>query len=159
MSSLTLTLLRFGFLLALWIFIAIVITVLRRDLLMQQSTAPAYRLQPQQTRKERRALARAERERPRRLVIIKGPGSGQTLDLIDDIITMGRAADSKIVLTDEYCSNRHARLVRRADGRWLLEDMGSTNGTFVQERKITGPTVVGIGEAIRVGRTEMELRR
>lgn len=159
MSSLTLTLLRFGFLLALWIFIAVIISVLRRDLLLQQATAPAYRLQRQQTRKERRALARAERERPRRLVITKGSGSGSTLDLIEDVITFGRADDSRVVLADEYCSNRHARLVRRADGRWLLEDMGSTNGTFLNERKVTGPTVVGIGEAIRMGRTEIELRR
>lgn len=159
MSSLTLTLLRFGFLIALWIFIAIIITVLRRDLLMHQSTAPAYRLAPQQTRKERRALARAERERPRKLVILKGPESGRSLELTDEIITLGRASDSRVVLSDEYCSNRHARLVKRADGRWLLEDMGSTNGTFLQERKVTGPTVVGIGESIRVGRTEIELRR
>ena len=159
MSSLTLTLLRFGFLIALWIFIAIIITVLRRDLLMQQASAPAYRLQQQQTRKERRTVARAERERPRRLVIIKGPENGRSLDLTDEAITFGRASDSRVVLSDEYCSNRHARLVRRADGRWLLEDMGSTNGTFLQERKVTGPTIVGIGEVIRMGRTEIELRR
>jgi pSer/pThr/pTyr-binding forkhead associated (FHA) protein len=159
MSSLTLTLLRFGFLLALWIFIAVIISVLRRDLLMQQATAPAFRLQRQETRKERRALARAERERPRRLVIVKGPESGKSLDLIDDIITFGRSEDSRVVLSDEYCSNRHARMVRRADGRWLLEDMGSTNGTFVHERKVSGPTVIAIGDPIRMGRTEIELRR
>lgn len=159
MSSLTLTLLRFGFLLALWLFIGIIITVLRRDLLMQQATAPAYRLKSQQTRKERRAIARIERERPRRLIITKGPDSGRTVDLTEDLIILGRAEDAKVVLTDEYCSSKHARLIRRADGRWILEDMGSTNGTFLQERKLTGPTVVGIGEVIRLGRTELELRR
>lgn len=159
MSSLTLTLLRFGFLLGLWLFIGLIIAILRQDLTARQATPPAYRLRSQQTRKERRAVARAERERPRKLVITKGPESGRSLDLVDDVITVGRSDDSRVVLTDDYCSNRHARLVRRADGRWLVEDMGSTNGTFLQERKLTGPTVVGIGEIIRVGRTEIELRR
>jgi pSer/pThr/pTyr-binding forkhead associated (FHA) protein len=159
MSSLTLTLLRFGFLLALWIFIAVIISVLRRDLLLQNSSAPAYRLQGQQSRKERRALNRAERERPRRLVLLKGPDGGKVIDLINDIVSLGRAEDSDLVLSDEYCSNRHARFVRRADGRWIVEDMGSTNGTFLNDRKVTGPTVVSIADVVRVGRTEMELRR
>lgn len=158
MSSLTLTLLRFGFLLGLWFFIAFIISVLRRDLVLQQSSAPAFRLQGE-SRKERRALARAERERPRRLVLTKGPQAGIAIDLLDDVISLGRADDSRIALTDEYCSNRHARLTRRADGRWILEDMGSTNGTFLNERKVTGPTVIGIGDVLRVGRTEIELRR
>lgn len=159
MSALTLTLLRFGFLIALWIFIALVISVLRRDLVIQQSSAPAYRLQNRQTRKERRARLRAERERPRKLVILKGPDAGKNLDLIDDVITLGRSTDSEIALSDEYCSNRHARFVRRADGRWIVEDLGSTNGTFVNERKVTGPTLIAMGEVIRLGRTEVELRR
>lgn len=162
MSVLTLTLLRFAFLLGLWFFIALAISVLRRDLLeervLTRTIAPAYRM-PVTSRKEQRAAARAERELPRKVVIVRGPGSGQAWQLGQAVMTFGRAEDCSVVLEDEYCSNRHARLVPRADGRWLVEDTGSTNGTFVNERKITGPTVVSIGERIRMGRTEIEVRR
>ena len=162
MSSLTLTLLRFAFLVGLWFFVALAISVMRRDLLEQRALsrtiAPAYRM-PTVSRKERRAAARAERELPRKVVIVRGNGSGRGWELGQAVITLGRAEDCSIVLDDEYCSNRHARLVPRADGRWLIEDTGSTNGTYLNERKITGPTVAGLGERIRVGRTEIELRR
>lgn len=162
MSVLTLTLLRFAFLVALWLFIALAISVLRRDLVqervMSKTIAPAFRM-PVATRKERRAAAKAERYLPRRIVIIRGSDSGKAWELGHSVISMGRADDSTIILDDEYCSNRHARLVPRADGRWLIEDTGSTNGTFLNERKITGPTVIGLGERLRLGQTEMELRR
>lgn len=162
MSSLTLTLLRFAFLVGLWLFIALAISVMRRDLVQERAysrtIAPAYKM-PTTSRKERRLAARAERELPRKVVVIKGSKSGRAIELGQAIITLGRAADCTIVLEDEYCSNRHARLVPRADGRWLIEDTGSTNGTYLNERKLTGPTVAGLGERIRMGRTEIELRR
>lgn len=162
MSVLTLTLLRFGFLISLWFFVAITISILRRDLLeerlLNRSIAPAYRM-PVTSKKEQRAAAKAERELPRKIVIVRGSHAGQGWQLGQVVMTFGRAEDSTIVLDDEYCSNRHARLVPRADGRWLIEDTGSTNGTYVNERKITGPTLVNLGERIRMGRTEIEVRR
>ena len=162
MNSLTLTLLRFAFLVGLWLFIALAISVMRRDLVEQRvlnrTIAPAFRM-PTQSRKERRMAAKAEKELPRKVVIVRGTNSGHAWELGQAALTLGRADDCSIVLDDEYCSNRHARLVPRADGRWLIEDTGSTNGTFLNERKITGPTVAPLGERIRVGRTELELRR
>lgn len=162
MNSLTLTLLRFAFLVGLWFFIALAISVMRRDLVEQRvlnrTIAPAYKM-PTMSRKERRLAARAERDLPRKIAVVRGPSAGRAFELGQAVITLGRAADCTIVLEDEYCSNRHARLVPRADGRWLIEDTGSTNGTYLNERKITGPTVAGLGERIRMGRTEIELRR
>jgi pSer/pThr/pTyr-binding forkhead associated (FHA) protein len=72
-------------------------------------------------------------------------------------ITVGRAPDSTIVLTDDYASNRHARLLPR-DGQWLVEDLGSTNGTYLDRTRVTEPTVVPVGTPVRVGKTVLELR-
>jgi len=62
------------------------------------------------------------------------------------------------VLTDDYASTRHARLFPQ-DGQWLLEDLGSTNGTYLDRQKVTEPTPVSIGVPIRIGKTVLELRR
>jgi pSer/pThr/pTyr-binding forkhead associated (FHA) protein len=72
-------------------------------------------------------------------------------------VTIGRAPDCNLTLTDDYASNHHARLVPRGDG-WQLEDTGSTNGTFVADRKVSSPVKVGVGTTIRIGQTVMELR-
>jgi pSer/pThr/pTyr-binding forkhead associated (FHA) protein len=62
------------------------------------------------------------------------------------------------VLTDDYASGRHARLFPQ-DGRWLIEDLGSTNGTFLDRQKVTAPTPAPIGMPIRIGKTVLELRK
>ncbi len=72
-------------------------------------------------------------------------------------ITIGRAPDSTLVLTDDYASNRHARLIPR-DGQWLVEDLGSTNGTYLDRTKVTAPTPVTPGTPVRIGTTVLELR-
>ena len=73
-------------------------------------------------------------------------------------ITLGRAHDSTIVLDDDYASSRHARLYPDASGQWIVEDLGSTNGTFLGQTKLTAPTVAQIGVPIRIGKTVLELR-
>jgi pSer/pThr/pTyr-binding forkhead associated (FHA) protein len=73
-------------------------------------------------------------------------------------VTLGRSQDSTIVLDDDYVSSRHARIYPR-DGQWVVEDMGSTNGTYVERHKVNGPTPVKIGVPIRIGKTTVELRK
>ena len=73
-------------------------------------------------------------------------------------MTLGRADDSTVVLTDDYASGRHARLVP-GDGVWVLEDLGSTNGTYLAGSKVAAPTPVPLGQPIKIGKTVMELRR
>jgi pSer/pThr/pTyr-binding forkhead associated (FHA) protein len=73
-------------------------------------------------------------------------------------VTLGRSQDSTIVLDDDYVSSRHARFFPQ-DGQWLVEDMGSTNGTYLDRNKVTGPTPVKIGMPIRIGKTVVELRK
>ena len=73
------------------------------------------------------------------------------------MFTIGRAPDCGLALTDDYASNHHAKLVPNGDG-WQVEDTGSTNGTFVADKKVSSPVKVAVGTPIRVGRTVMELR-
>jgi pSer/pThr/pTyr-binding forkhead associated (FHA) protein len=79
------------------------------------------------------------------------------LTLGEQPISIGRAEDSTLVITDDYASARHARLVPR-NGQWFVEDLGSTNGTYLDRAKVTAPTPVPLGVPIRIGRTSIELR-
>ncbi len=91
------------------------------------------------------------------LVVTDGALAGTRITLGETPITIGRAEDSTLVITDDYASARHARLVPRA-GQWFVEDLGSTNGTYLDRAKVTAPTPVPLGVPIRIGRTSLELR-
>ena len=79
-------------------------------------------------------------------------------DLTDQQITMGRANDATLVLNDDYASTHHARIFPQ-DGQWIVEDLGSTNGTYLDRQKVIRPTPVPVGVPIRIGKTVLELRR
>ena len=70
---------------------------------------------------------------------------------------IGRANDSTLVLTDDYVSTRHARISLQ-DNRWVVEDLGSTNGTYLDQQRVQGPLLVAPGQPIRIGQTALELR-
>ena len=88
-----------------------------------------------------------------------GSLEGTSVPLGDQPITIGRAPDSTIVLDDDYVSHRHARLAPDAQGRWIVEDLGSTNGTYLDRQRITGPSPIANGIPVRIGKTVLELRR
>jgi pSer/pThr/pTyr-binding forkhead associated (FHA) protein len=90
-------------------------------------------------------------------VVTAGTLAGTRITLGDTPITIGRAEDSTLVITDDYASARHARLVSR-NGQWYVEDLGSTNGTYLDRAKVTAPIPVPLGVPIRIGRTALELR-
>jgi pSer/pThr/pTyr-binding forkhead associated (FHA) protein len=90
-------------------------------------------------------------------VVTAGQLAGTRITLGEAQITIGRAEDSTLVITDDFASARHARLVPR-DGQWFVEDLGSTNGTYLDRGKVSGPTPVPLGVPIRIGRTSLELR-
>ena len=100
----------------------------------------------------------SSRKAPRKLVVVAGALAGTSINLDDAPVTIGRANDSTLVLTDDYASTKHARVFLR-DGQWLVEDLGSTNGTYLDRAKVTQPTPVGTGTPIRIGKTVLELRR
>lgn len=92
----------------------------------------------------------------RTLRVVEGPLSGQTVDLDGRPLLMGRAQDADLVLVDDYASGRHARLFPQGT-RWFLEDLGSTNGTYVDGDPVTRALPVGPGTSVRIGKTVMEL--
>jgi hypothetical protein len=93
---------------------------------------------------------------PTRLVVTSGPLKGTSLPLGNGV-TIGRSATSNLVLDDEFTSGHHAHVVLR-DGRWFVEDLGSTNGTFLGRRRVSEPVAVAVGTSLRIGQTRVELR-
>ena len=87
----------------------------------------------------------------------QGALAGTRITLDARPILIGRADDSTLVLDDDYASTRHARISQQGD-EWYVEDLGSTNGTYLDRAKVTGPTRVPLGVPVRIGKTVIELR-
>jgi len=163
MNALELTLIRIGFLAVLWLFVIAAVGVVRTDLFGQvtqrrRRTTSPMRQPSLRPPAEPARPPRSARGTPQRLTVTAGSLAGTTLALTDQQITVGRADDATLVLVDDYASTRHARLFPQ-DGQWLVEDLGSTNGTYLDRQKVTEPTPVPIGVPIRIGKTVLELRR
>lgn len=182
MSELTLIIIRIGFLALLWLFIFIVLYSLRSDLFgprltqLQQvavqnqrsrsatnatgatAPAPAASASDAPTTITERAAPAAGEGLARRIVITSGPKSGLELDLPETGLTIGRSSGAGLQIKDDYTSGSHAKIVRWRD-QWMLQDQGSTNGTFVDGKRVTEATPIRIGSSIRIGTTTFELRR
>ncbi|GDX32641.1 FHA domain-containing protein [Actinomycetes bacterium] len=157
MSELALTLVRLAFLGLLWLFVLVTILVLRRDLRQPAETRPTGRARPVKAPKPAK-IARQAKVRGTKLVVTEGPLTGTVIPLNTAQVTIGRAPDSTVVIDDDYASSRHAR-VYPAEGAWVVEDLGSTNGTWIDRTRITTPTVLPVGVPLRVGRTTLQLQR
>jgi len=161
MNELSLTIIRVAFLAVLWLFVIAAIGVVRTDLLGGPSTtARRGRVRQAQAPRQGRPARppRPGRGSPRILVVTAGALKGTSLDLAQQQITLGRANDATLVLNDDYASSRHARIFPQ-DGQWIVEDLGSTNGTYLDRQKVTRPMPVPVGVPIRIGKTVLELRR
>lgn len=166
MSELTLTLLRLGFLTLLWVLVLAIVAVLRRDLYGTRVTRRATAVpvgarspaRPGPVPPAGRTPESPRRDAPRTLVVTEGSLQGTTLALGQATILIGRAPECTLVLEDDYASNRHARFVLN-QGVWLVEDLGSTNGTFLGRSRVEAPVPVEPGVPVRIGRTVLELRR
>lgn len=163
MSDLTLILIKIAFLAVLWLFVLMAVGVIRTDL-FGPPKKPARKPRPAAARPapQRRQPAarpqRARRSEPRALVVTQGPLSGTTVNLGSQPILIGRAPDSTLVITDDYASGRHARLYSD-NGRWFVEDLNSTNGTYLGQQKLNRPQPITVGQPIRIGKTVLELRK
>jgi pSer/pThr/pTyr-binding forkhead associated (FHA) protein len=100
-----------------------------------------------------------KRERPplRLVVVDPVPLQGRTYDLSAGPVTIGRDAHCTIALDDNYVSQRHAS-VTATDGQITVDDLGSTNGTYVNGRRLTGPAVLRPGDRLQVGGATLELQ-
>jgi len=129
--------------------------VRRKPAVAAPQPAPGKQARPQP---RPQPAAKPSKSAARTLVVTAGPLAGTTIPLNDTPITIGRADGSTLVISDDYVSSNHARL--RPDGdAWVLEDLGSTNGTFLDRERVTAATAVPVGTPIRIGKTVLELRR
>lgn len=181
MSELTITLMRLGLLVALWAFVIAVVGVLRGDLYGTQVTprratparpptprpaargsnptaVPAEQRPVSQRASGRRFSGRTAERDPNHLRVTSGPLAGTSLPLRESGTLVGRSPESALVLEDDFASGRHARIFKGPEG-WMVEDLGSTNGTFIGQQRLTTAVPVAAGTEIRFGTTVVELRR
>jgi pSer/pThr/pTyr-binding forkhead associated (FHA) protein len=157
-SALALQIIRFGFLAVLWLFVLAAMRVIRSDL--RTSGQPRIATPPPARRRGRSGTpppARPAPGTPTQLVVTEGGLTGTRIGLTGAPVLIGRANDSTLVLEDDYASTRHARISLQ-NGMWVVEDLGSTNGTYLGSRKVDGPVPLEVGVPVRIGKTVLELR-
>ncbi len=160
MSELTLTVVRLGLLVLLWLFVFSIVGVLRGDLygtrIVQRATGGG--------RSIIRPTPNAPIHRPQRnrrantLTVVEGSMKGTSVPLKESGILLGRNPECTLVIDDEFASGRHARIFA-TDAGWHVEDLDSTNGTFLDGRRLDGPRPLVEGIPLRIGTTVLELRR
>jgi pSer/pThr/pTyr-binding forkhead associated (FHA) protein len=153
-------LIRFAYLAILWIFVLSAISVVRSDMFgaRVEQTPRAERKSQRQSRKRDQKPAKRPRGAPTQVLVVEGANQGEAAPLDQAPILIGRGTDAAIRLDDDYVSTRHARIASSGD-QWFVEDLGSTNGTYVGSSRITQPTVINLGTQVRIGKTTLELRK
>ncbi|RFA07791.1 FHA domain-containing protein [Subtercola boreus] len=101
---------------------------------------------------------RATTSNAHKLVITSGTKAGTEIELGVDPLTIGRSTDSSVVIRDDYTSTHHARLLNW-NNEWVIQDLDSTNGTYLDGKRVTQPTPVALNTPVRIGSTSFELRR
>lgn len=144
----------------LWGLVLAAVVAVRHDVFgTRRQPAPAAPKPPKAQQPQRKQpTPKAQPKTARTLVVTDGPLAGTTLPLSEQPVTIGRADSSTLVISDDYVSSNHARLVPNGES-WVLEDLGSTNGTFLDRERVTQATPVPVGTPIRIGKTVLELRR
>jgi len=170
MSELTLTVIRLGLVALLWLFVFSVVGVLRGDLYGTRVLTRRKPKAPPRPAREPVAkppTARPVAPKPKRasgkrvpttLAVTAGSLTGTAVPLKETGVLLGRNPECTLVLDDDFASGRHARIFRR-DGAWFVEDLGSTNGTFLGSKLLTQPMPVEVGSTMRIGKTIFELRK
>lgn len=144
MSDAILTLLKLGLLAGVYVFFAWVMWAALGQL---RSTSAA----PETSRKARSRGAPIRGQ----VTILEPPELTGSVMPVNDELTIGRAAACTLTLDDTYVSQHHARIVHR-DGRHLVDDLGSTNGTFVNRERIDAPVMLEPGDRVQIGSTVLE---
>lgn len=155
MDSVILLVLRIALLALLWLFILFALNTLRRD--TKAAAAQGMPGVPVEYTQAPPAPAVKRGATPREIAIVDGPLLGSSLALSQQSeIIIGRAQNCDFVLSDDYASSRHARLLKRGN-EWFIEDLDSRNGTYTGGYRIDQPERVGVGSDIKIGRTTIRL--
>jgi pSer/pThr/pTyr-binding forkhead associated (FHA) protein len=150
MPEIVLQLLKYVFLIVLYVFIARAVRLIHLELKPAGARKPAPVIQTRQPSKKVKV--------PKKVTIVEGDANkGKSFDLGEELI-IGRAEKCHIVLDDTYVSQMHARIFARGE-TYMAEDLGSTNGTYLNRRRITSPVEVSRGDQVKIGKTVMEFRR
>ena len=159
MSDLVVLALKLLFLALLWLFVLFVGNVIRTDMFGRKlATNEVGELQPvAELRKQKKTRTRTDKKLPHTLRVSKGKQEGLSLPLGDGL-KIGRAADCQLILDDDYVSTRHAQIVR-TDSGYVVEDLGSTNGTYVNNERVSSPTPFTTADTLRIGRTLMVVEK
>ena len=153
MPTIVLVILKYVFLAVLYIFVWRSV----RSIYVELRPAGTPRADNRQTRPAP-APSRRVKQAPRKMVVIEGEQlKGKSFPLSDEII-IGRAERCHIVLDDTYVSQVHARIFSKGDV-YMVEDMGSTNGTYLNRNRITAPNEVLRGDRVKIGKTVLEMRK
>jgi pSer/pThr/pTyr-binding forkhead associated (FHA) protein len=158
MPNLVLDLLKYAFLAVLYIFLARAVKAIYLELRPPTARRPAPARAPAPAPAAARPPARRSKKAPRKLTIVEGDShKGKSLPLSDELI-VGRAEKCHLVLNDTYVSQVHARFFAKGD-TYLVEDLGSTNGTYLNRRRLTAPAELHRGDQVKIGKTVLELRK
>ncbi|MCI7552009.1 MAG: FHA domain-containing protein [Actinomycetaceae bacterium] len=175
MNALIITVLRFAFLLALWLFVFFVVVTVKNDVYgptvtsrgrtnkaarksapKQASPSNSAGAYPEQNSREPNPHSTLGTPEAHRLIVVQGPLAGTALSLRAGSILVGRSPDSSLVLDDGYASSRHARFYVQG-GDVIVEDLQSTNGTWLNGERIYQPTVLQPRVPVTIGKTVLEL--
>ena len=151
-----LTILKFCFLALLYLFFVRVVRAVWAEV-TGPPASPAPAPAPAHREKQPRAAASRRGGGGRLRILEPDKLKGRTYDVAGEL-TIGRAAGCQIPLDDSYVSQLHARVFRR-DSDLLVEDLGSTNGTFLNRKKVDGPVPLRRGDRLQIGRTVLELTK
>jgi pSer/pThr/pTyr-binding forkhead associated (FHA) protein len=134
------------------------ISVVRSDMFGAriETTPRAERREQKRAAKNRPKPAKRPRGAPTHVLIVDGANAGETISLDDAPLLIGRGSDAAIRLDDDYVSTRHARIAASGD-QWFVEDLGSTNGTYLGTQRLSQPATIQLGTTIRIGKTTLEL--
>lgn len=165
MSELALFLVRIGFVAVLWIFILSLLSVIRADLygrrvISKIARQNAPKLASAGIAGSVAALGIEDSDvfEPTQIAVLTGRTAGTSIQIeAKRELLIGRSAGCDMVLSDEFASNTHAKLVLVGE-EWVLQDLNSTNGTFLEGKKVTTPQTIRAGMTIRIGTTNFELR-
>ena len=157
MSEIALTIIKVVYLALLWLFILSAVSVIRSDL-FGKTVRASDQPQPQELETPPPPARKGKRQRgePRVFMIFQGNQAGLSAELAGGVIMIGRGADCQLILDDDYVSTRHARVVSTPNGIYV-EDLGSTNGTYVNGQRITAPTTITRADTVRIGKTMLRL--